>query len=256
MNKMADEELYTKIGTPGTDIERVRMRGKDALNDVIGKMSFSGAFYFIATGREIEPTHLRVFDACLILLMDHGLTPSALIARLMHDANPGEIQVALAAGMMTVGPKYAGTIAGAGALFNQGIAYDGDRDEWAEGVAADAKAREIILPGYGHRYYHDADLRSVRLVGIARDAGVKGDYIDIAYTLETAIEKSRGKRLVLNATGALGAVLSEIRFPVPLMRSVSAVARVAGLVGHVAEESESPLTPALFEFGSNIEYRD
>ena len=70
------------------------------------------------------------------------------------------------------------------------------------------------------------------------------------------IEKSRGKPLTLNVTGALGAVLNEVSFPVEVMRGVAAVSRAAGLIGHVYEEMENPIAPSVVEFINNIEYRD
>ena len=70
------------------------------------------------------------------------------------------------------------------------------------------------------------------------------------------IENARGKPLTLNVTGALGAVLNEIDFPVEVMRAVAAVGRAAGLIGHVYEEMQNPIVPAVVDFINNIEYRD
>jgi citrate synthase len=62
--------------------------------------------------------------------------------------------------------------------------------------------------------------------------------------------------LTLNVTGALGAVLNEVDFPVETMRAVAAVGRAAGLIGHIREEMENPIVPSVVEFINNIEYRD
>ena len=91
---------------------------------------------------------------------------------------------------------------------------------------------------------------------IARESGVEGKYIQIATILSEEIEKARGKPLTLNVTGALGAVLNEIGFPVEVMRAIAAVGRAAGLIGHVYEEMKNPIVPSVVEFVNNIEYRD
>ena len=91
---------------------------------------------------------------------------------------------------------------------------------------------------------------------IALEGGVGGKYIELAKTLGKQIEKSRGKPLTLNITGALGAILNEIDFPVEVMRSVAAVGRAAGLIGHIYEEMNNPIAPAVVDFINNIEYRD
>ena len=91
---------------------------------------------------------------------------------------------------------------------------------------------------------------------IAHEGGVGGKYIELAKILAEEIEKSRGKPLTLNVTGALGAVLNEVGFPVEVMRAVAAVGRAAGLIGHVYEEMNNPIAPAVVDFINNIEYRD
>ena len=58
------------------------------------------------------------------------------------------------------------------------------------------------------------------------------------------------------SSGALGAVLNEVDFPVETMRAVAAVGRAAGLIGHIREEMENPIVPSVVEFINNIEYRD
>ena len=83
----------TRIGTPTSDTDRFRMRGKDVLSEIIGEMSFTEAFYFIVTGRELTKEQAKTFDACVIILMDHGITPQALVARVVehYDAAVGAV---------------------------------------------------------------------------------------------------------------------------------------------------------------------
>lgn len=252
---MADEP-HTRIGTPTSDTQRFRMRGKDVLNEIVGEKSFSETFYFIVTGRELAPEKVRVFDACMVILMDHGLTPTALVARMVHDSLPDDVQLPMIAGAMMVGNKFAGTMAGAGALYREGAAAEGDAREWAAGVVRRFREQKKFIPGYGHPYYFPTDPRADRMFGIAAEAGCEGRYIELAQILGEEIASARGKPLTLNVTGALGAVLNEIDFPVAVMRSVAAVGRAAGLIAHVHEEMDNPIVPAVVDFINGIEYRD
>ena len=59
----------------------------------------------IVTGKDIEPSKLPVLDACMIVLMDHGITPPAIVARLIADSLPGQAQIGIAAGTMMIGEK-------------------------------------------------------------------------------------------------------------------------------------------------------
>lgn len=246
----------TRIGTPTSDTENLKMRGLDTLTDVVGEMDFAEAYYFIVTGRKPDAMQRKVFDAALIILMDHGLTPTALVARLVGDSLAGNPQVGVAAGLLMVGDKFVGSIAGAGAMLTEGMAQDGDQRAWAADVVARAKAEKKYLPGFGHPYYHPTDPRSDRLFAIAAKAGVDGTYIDLLKLVGEELDKSTGRHFTINATAALGALLCEIDFPVAAMRGVAVVGRAAGLVAHVMEEAEEPITPALMDFAGKVAYAD
>ena len=247
---------FTYIGTPTSDTKRFRMRGKDVLSEIIGVKSFAETFYLLVTGRDLPENHVRTFDACMVILMDHGITPTALVARMVHDSLPDDIQLPMIAGAMMVGNKFAGTMAGAGAIFKEGAAHGGDKREWAAGVVKRFREEKKFIPGYGHPYYFPTDPRADRMFQIAMEGGATGEYIELAKILAEEIEKARGKPLTLNVTGALGAVLNEVDFPVETMRAVAAVGRAAGLIGHIREEMGNPIVPSVVEFINNIEYRD
>jgi len=250
------DKPFTRIGTPTSDTNRFRMRGRDVLTEILGEKSFSETFYLLVTGNELPEEYARTFDACMVILMDHGITPTALVARMVHDSLPEDVQLPMIAGAMMVGNKFAGTMAGAGAIFREGVEAGGDPREFAQMIIARHKEQKKFIPGYGHPYYFPTDPRSDRMFQIAREGGVGGKYIELAKILAEEIEKSRGKPLTLNVTGALGAVLNEVDFPVEVMRGVAAVSRAAGLIGHVYEEMENPIAPSVVDFINSIEYRD
>jgi citrate synthase len=244
----------TKIGSHTNDTGRLRMRGRDSLSEVVGKMTFTEGFYFIVTGRLPTAAQTRVMDAALLVLMDHGLTPSALVARLVADSNPDDIQIPLAAGVLMVGNRFAGTMVGAGRILAEGMACPGDKRAWAREVVQRFRQSQRRIPGFGHPYYTATDPRADRLFTIARDAGVKGEHIELLQLLSEAIDEDARKHVTLNVTGALGAVLHEIGFPVDAMRSVAVVGRCAGLVAHVHEEQQSPIVPGLLSFSETVSY--
>lgn len=246
----------TRVGSHPNDTSRLRLRGRDTLSDVIGKMSFSQGFYLAVTGKAPTPAQAQVFDAALLLLMDHGLTPSALVARMVADSSPEDEQIPLAAGALMIGNKFAGTMAGAGRLLSEGHAFDGDKRAWADQLVLKIRQAKGRMPGFGHNAYKSEDPRATRLFEVARSAGVEGTYISLIHTLSEAVDAAAGKHVVLNATGALGAVLHEIDFPVEAMRSVAVVARVAGLSAHVLEERTAPIANALLTYSETFSYTD
>ena len=244
----------TRIGTHPSDTTRLQVRGKNTLSEVVGKLTFTEGFYLIVTGQMPSAGQVRLLDAALLVLMDHGLTPSALVARLVADSNPDDIQIPLAAGVLMVGNKFAGTMVGMGRILAQGMAHPGDKRAWADEVVRMHKETSRRIPGFGHPNYKGVDPRADRLIAVAKEAGVKGDYIDLLMTLCQAVDEDAKRHVILNVTGVLGAVLHELRFPVDTMRSVAAVGRCAGLVGHIHEEQVSPIVPDLLRFSESIIY--
>jgi citrate synthase len=237
--KSAKNLKKTKIGTPTCDIDRLLFRGKDTLNELVGKISFTEGVFLAVTGKLPNPQQVKILDACLVVLMDHGITPSALVTRLIADTLPADIQVSMAAGLLTIGNKFMGTIAGCGALLEKGIASGLPAEEWAADIVGEYQRTKRRFPGFGHPDYFPVDPRTVRLFQVAEEAGVSGRYVRLVKILESEIERQGGRRLPLNATGAIGALLCEVEFPVAAMRGVAVISRTAGLLAHALEEQDT-----------------
>jgi citrate synthase len=231
------KQPVTTIGSPTSDVSRLVMRGRNVLTDILGKMTFSEAFYFIVVGKEIPRNQLPVMDACMIVLMDHGITPTAMVARLIADALPGQPQVAIAAGTMLVGEKFVGTMTGMGSLLMEGVASGKEPRIWARETAESSFKAKRRIPGFGHPYYNPTDPRTDRLMEIAGSCGVAGPHIALVHILSEELDRASGKHLTLNVTGALGAILCELGFPAAAMRGLAVVSRAAGLLAHTMEEA-------------------
>lgn len=247
----------TQIGTPTAETRFQKMRGKDTLSEIVGKLTYTETFYFIVAGRMPTKTQTRCLDACLTILMDHGLTPNALVARMTWDSVPDDLQVSIAAGILMVGNKFVGTVAGAGRLLHDGLKGGQNPRAWAADTVAKFNASKRRIPGFGHPYYQVNDPRTERLFEVARSAGVEGRYIDLLRVLGEEVDRAAGKHLTINVTGAIGAVLCEIEFPVEVMRAVPIISKAAGFVGQVREEMTNGVTQHLFDWAnSEIIYED
>lgn len=235
----------TRIGSAHARTDILTMRGRDTLGEIVGVRSFTETFYFIVTGRFPTPGETTCLDACLTVLMDHGLTPSTLAARLTEDSAPEDMQVSVAAGLLHVASRHVGTMAGAGRLLAEALKEGGDARAWAARTAARYQAQKRRVPGFGHPHYAPTDPRAERLFAVADRAGCTGRAIALIRLLGEEIDKAVGRHLTLNVTGAMAAVLTEIDFPVDAMRGVAIVSRAAGLVAHVYEEKQNGISRAL-----------
>ncbi len=229
-----ESALKTQIAT--STETTITVRGKDLVNDLIGRLSFTEFIYFLVCHRVPSPGETRVLDACLVTIAEHGLTPSSIVTRLIADSVPEETQVAMAAGLLAVGSVFVGTMEGCGAILKRGIAQGGDLDAYCRDTVADFRARKATLPGFGHPIHKPDDPRVPRLFAIAAECGVAGDYIALLKRLGTELDRQAGRHLTINATGAIAALLLEIGLPVEIMRGIAVVSRAGGLTGHIVEE--------------------
>jgi citrate synthase len=60
-------------------------------------------------------------------------------------------------------------------------------------------------------------------------------------TVESVLPEALGRALPININGAIPAILLEIGFPVSALKSISILARTAGLLAHLREEAERPI---------------
>jgi citrate synthase len=240
-----------------SQIDRLRFRGRDTLSELVGKATFTECVFLGVTGCMPTQQQTRILDACLVILMDHGITPSALVARLVADSVPTDLQVPIAAGLLTVGNKFIGTMAGAGTLLTEGVASGQPAEQWAAETVAAYRKSGKRLPGFGHPAYFPDDPRTLRLFTVAAEVGVAGNHIRLARLLEAEIASQGSRKLPLNATGAIGALLCEIGFPVAAMRGVAVVSRSAGLLAHAVEELENETVPQVWTMVTDaVPYRE
>ena len=170
--------------------------------------------------------------------MEHGWTPTSLIARLTADSVPNQPQVALAAGLLAVGDVFAGTMDGCAKILAEGVDAE-DTAAYCEAVVARHRTERRALPGFGHPFHKPEDPRPPRLFRVAEEAGLSGRHIALLQQLAVTLDRAAGKHLTINATGAIAALLLEIGLPVSVMRAVAVVSRAGGLAGHLVEEQQT-----------------
>src|SRR5210317_1212074 len=133
----------------GYDADSITLRGNGWVNDVISHYSFTAAFLLQALGKEPSPEQVKLIDLVLVTIMEHGLVPSAVASRLTLHGAPESFQGAVAAGLLGVGDRYAGTAGKCGELLSQ-IMGQADIGVAAAQAVADARSRKQPIPGFGH----------------------------------------------------------------------------------------------------------
>src|SRR5438477_260356 len=163
---MSDRPTYpTALGT--SDAESITLLGQDLAHDLMGKVGFGELAFWLVAGRRPTSGEVRVFEAVLVALADHGFTPTAIAARVTYLSAPDSLQGALAAGLLGGGSRFLGvtedagrfladTLSGAAELPHDDAAFD------ALALAAVRVAREQrrLVPGLGHPVHKTTDPRT------------------------------------------------------------------------------------------------
>ncbi len=215
-------------------------RDADLVEDLLGKKTFTEVLFAQILGREARPVDLRMLDAVLITLMEHGLTPSAIATRLVYMSAPENLQGAVASGLLAVGSQFVGTMENCSSLLDRIIASD-DVVAAAHNIATEFRSEKRALPGFGHHLHKPDDPRTIKLLQLAdAETELSGTWVSALRTLGSAVDKVYGRHITINATGGTAALLGEIGVPTELMRGFAVISRAAGLVSHIAEEQQIP----------------
>jgi len=230
------------------DLHHIWVRGHDLTADLIGKMSFTDVAFLLIAHRIPRDEERRLVDAMLVALMEHGLTLSAVAARTTYWVDPGSLQGAVAAGLLGAGRKVLGSMEECGKLLTRidaEVSAGTASRAAADAIVAEYRADGRRLPGVGHAIHTEGDPRATRLFQVAEECGHAGRHVSAVKDLAAAANEATGRQLPINATGAIAAILLELGVPWQLHRGFALISRTAGLVAHVGEEIEAPITPAL-----------
>jgi len=241
--------LIGKRGAATTSVSSARadsvtIRGYDLAGELLGHTSFTEFYFLLATGRMPTPDQRFFLDLCLVAIAEHGLTPSVQAARMTFAADPAALQGAVAAGVLGCGTVILGAADLCRGVLDEILATTVPGTSVAE--AASAVAREIRktgkpIPGYGHPLHKPVDPRAERLIALARERGTAGPAVEAAVELTKAVAATWGKPLPMNVSMAIAATLKDVEIPQTLIRGIPILARTAGLIAHLAEETETPI---------------
>jgi citrate synthase len=231
----------------------ITLLGQDLAADVMGNVGFGELAFWLATQERPSTGQVRVFEAVLAALADHGFTPTAIVTRLTYLSAPDSVQGALAAGLLGGGSRFLGVTEDTGRFLHDVLAgaeeVPSDVAGWdalaLETVTAQRAAKRFV-PGLGHHVHKDGDPRTPRLMQIAREEGQFGPHLALFEAIGRVHPQVLGRTLPLNGAGVCGAALADLGLPLPLLRGFALLARTAGLIGQLAEELRHPVGNDIF----------
>lgn len=243
--------IKTDIGF--TTQDQIFVRGRNLSEEIIGKMDFIDMIYFTATGKEPDAKMRAMTNAIIVTATDHGLTPSAIAARMTILGAPESLQGAVAAGLLGAGNHFLGTMQNAAQFAQDHIdeltldASDADFAAQARSVVKSYRAARRILPGMGHPIHIHGDPRTPTLRRVAHENGFDGKHWRLMLAVEQAAKEEFGRLLPINAAGAVGATVSDMGLAPIWARAFALIGRSAGLLAHLMDEAAKPVGQKIWD---------
>lgn len=233
------DHALTAIAT--SDDHSITVRGRDLCSELIGRIEFTDYLWLLVTGERPSSAQRRITDACMVAIAEHGLVPSVQAARMTLAAGPDAYQGAIAAGLLGMGSVVAGSSEVAGRylvdLVSEAKASGRDADTVARESLEGLKAHRQKVPGLGHPQHSAGDPRADRLLAVAAEEGLEGAHIAMLRTVARHAPGIIERPLPINVSGAIPALMLDAGWPQQAMKGIPILARTAGLVAHLYEES-------------------
>jgi citrate synthase len=241
------KKLRSDLGWSTAD--RIVVRGHDLTDELLGKVSLGDVAFLELMGRLPTTQESIVFNALAVTLVEHGMTPSAIAARMTYFGAPESLQGAVAAGLLGIGDRFGGSVEGAARMLQealQEVVPPGGLRALANGIVSRYREARQPIPGVGHPVHKAVDPRTPKLFALAAENGFSGRHVELMELVGEEASRGSGRPLPVNATGAIGAIASELGIPWRVCRGLAVMARAIGLVAHIREEMEEPLAAEIW----------
>lgn len=180
--------------------------GEDLL-ELAHQNSFAKIVGSMFLGRKINSKKTEEFiDFSLKLLVDHGPYVSGALNSIVTSRAGKDLSASLAAGVLTIGPRFGGAINEAAKTWFTGVAEKKQPAELVEQFASEKK----YISGIGHRKYRIdlPDPRVSEIISFTKSLK-ESPYTDFAKKIEKITVAKKGN-LILNVDGAIASVLLDL----------------------------------------------
>src|SRR5262252_9366601 len=145
---MARKQKPIKSDLAWSTPDKIVVRGKDLPNEILGHINLGDMAFLEIMGRVPSQKESILFNAMVVTLVEHGITPSAIATRMTYLGAPESPQAAVAAGLLGLGSVFVGSTEGVARMLSE------NQDV--------AKMKRV--PGLGHPIHKPVDPRTKRLM--------------------------------------------------------------------------------------------
>lgn len=168
--------------------------------------AFAAAALKALLGRAVSPETAAFVENIFELLIDHGGHVSGAVNTMVTARAGKDMVSSLAAGLLTVGPRFGGAVNEAARTWHEGATTSADAAAYVE---AKNKAG-VLLSGIGHRKYR-VGIPDPRVIALSEFVSLlsKHPHFDFARSIE-AVTTAKNGNLILNVDGVMAALLLDL----------------------------------------------
>lgn len=222
--------------------------------------AFAAASMQALIGKKVSPETAALVENIFELLIDHGGHVSGAVNTMVTARAGKDLVSSLAAGLLTIGPRFGGAVNEAARTWREGVA------EGAEAAAfVEKKTRGgQLLAGIGHRKYR-VGIPDPRVAAIAEFSTLleKHPHYDFARAVE-GVTTAKNGNLILNVDGVMAALLLDMLaekdgftaeelqalIDAEFFNALFVIPRTVGFIAHFIEQKKND--EGLFRLPDNL----
>jgi len=234
---MTDKRYEWSTSIAKVELDDVLIRGYP-LSELIGRLTFTDACFLVVRGDLPSSGERAVLDALFVSLIDHGISPSSMIVRMLSSCG-SPIQSAIAGGVSSIADWHGGAGQQLAERLHSIVAESADAEATTAAIAAlvvEYSESGRRFEGFGHPQHSEGDPRVALLRRLAESHGVAGSHVEALDELSVQIERHTGRKLKANVNGIIAALLLDLGFPWQAIRGFVITPRTMGLTAHFVEE--------------------
>jgi len=218
------------------------------ISDVFEKdIGLGGVISLLWFKKQLPRWATKFIEMVICMTADHGPAVSGAHNAIVTARAGKDLISCVVSGMVTIGPRFGGAVAGAAKYFSQ--AYDASKEPI--NFVAEMKKAGINIPGIGHRIksVQNPDKRVELLVEYARTQFPSCNVLEYALTVETVTTAKRNN-LILNVDGCIGILFVDLMratgaftkeemdeiIAMEGLNSLFILGRTIGMMGHVFDQ--------------------
>jgi ATP-citrate lyase alpha-subunit len=196
---------------------------------------------------KLPPWAAQFMEMVIKLCADHGPAVSGAHNAIVTARAGRDLMSAVASGILTIGPRFGGAVAGAAVMFKDAVERDLKPDEFISQM----KKNNIKIQGIGHRIksLKNPDMRVVLLKDFAKKNFPKTRLLDYAIEVEK-LTTAKKDTLILNVDGCIGVLSVDMMYGLGWseeriqevvdsggLNGLFLLGRTIGMIGHYMDQN-------------------